>query len=123
MDICLESTEPNSIKSYDDKSITIGSVNYQNSLIVRKDDIQTNWQVKSILELSEESIQPLLITNPEIIIIGHNQLNTIIPMPILAYLSKKRIGIESMSLGAACRTFNVLLNEQRSVVFGVVIPQ
>ena len=43
-------------------------------------------------------------------------------MPVMHYLSKQRIGIECMSIGAASRTFNVLLGEGRRVVAGIIFP-
>ena len=76
--------------------------------------------MKTIKELNEKSLEPLLTLEPVIIIIGHQQPGIYVPMSVMQYLSKQRIGIECMSIGAACRTFNVLLNEQRNVVIGVI---
>ena len=44
-----------------------------------------------------------------------------LPMALIEYLANQRIGIEIMSIGAASRTFNVLLSEQRAVVLGIVL--
>ncbi|HAU0934786.1 TPA: hypothetical protein JBH70_12550, partial [Legionella pneumophila] len=54
------------------------------------------------------------------IIIGHLQTGKTLPVTLISQLSQKRIGIECMSIGAACRTYNVLLSEHRAVVAGFI---
>ena len=74
------------------------------------------WPVCRIQELNESNLADILQFNPEIILLGHGQPGVLAPMDVHQALSKSRIGMECMSIGAACRTFNVLLNEQRDVV-------
>ena len=39
-----------------------------------------------------------------------------------AEFSARRIGIEIMEVGAACRTYNVLVGEERKVVGAILLP-
>ncbi|MDP3704482.1 MAG: MTH938/NDUFAF3 family protein [Legionellaceae bacterium] len=121
MEIQLESPDPHAVQSYTDTSITVNGVLYQNSIIISKDTIQTAWPVHSVLELCEKNITPLLDHNPEIILIGHSEVGKQIPISVVSFLANRRIGIECMTMGAACRTFNVLLSESRAVVLGYVM--
>ena len=41
---------------------------------------------------------------------------------LMALLAKRGIGLEIMSTAAACRTFNVLVHEQRRVVAALFNP-
>lgn len=120
MHINLETNEPNSIQAYTDKEIKIDSVSYQTNLIVSRAEIINDWSVNSIQQLDEASLAPLLQYQPKIVIIGHNQQGKFPPMTTMQKLSKMRIGLECMSIGAACRTYNVLLGEQREVVLGII---
>lgn len=120
MEIQLESPDPHAIQSYTDTSITVNGIVYQDSIIVSKDTIQTAWPVHSVLELCETNITTLLDQNPEIILIGHSERSVQVPIGVVSFLSSRRIGIECMSVGAACRTFNVLLSEHRAVVLGYI---
>lgn len=120
MEINLESAEENSIQSYDEKSITINGLQYTSSILVSRDTIETNWPIQHVTELSIENVNQLLNINPEIIIIGHQELDSQIPLPVLSFLSQKQIGMECMHIGAACRTFNVLLAEQRNALLGII---
>jgi len=120
MQINLEAADNHSIKSYSDSQIKIQSTLYEDSFIVSRNEIIIPWPIHSLQELNEATMEPLLKFQPEIIIIGHNQPGILAPTAILEQLSKLRIGIECMSIGAASRTFNILLSEQRTVVAGFI---
>lgn len=120
MEINKEPKTKFSIQSYDTESITIQNTKYTSSTIISKNHIESNWAVQSLGDLNVNNIQSLLSLNPEIIIIGHNNIDEQIPIEIRTLLTKNRIGIESMSVGAACRTFNILLNEDRNVVYAFI---
>lgn len=121
MEINKEDSSPLTIESYDAQSITIQGNRYTNSTIISNKEIIDNWLVNSITDLNPENIQSLLASNPEIIIFGHNQTEQQLPISIRSLLAKHRIGAESMSVGAACRTFNILLSENREVVFAAIL--
>lgn len=121
MQINLETADQHAIQSYSESGVKINNVTYENSLIVGKQSLITPWLIRTIQELDVSNLDDLLKFNPEIIIIGHNQLGAWAPMAVIQHLSKLRIGIECMSIGAASRTFNVLLSEQRTVVMGLIL--
>jgi uncharacterized protein len=121
MHINLETNDNNAIQAYSDLEIKVSSNLYQNSLIISSHEIISDWQISSIQQLDEASLEPLLRYDPKIIIIGHKQQGKFAPMPIITELANRRIGLETMSIGAACRTFNVLLNEHREVVIGLIM--
>ncbi|ARG97559.1 Mth938-like domain-containing protein [Legionella micdadei] len=121
MHINLETADKHSIQSYSDNEIKVDSIVYQTNIIVSSHGIIPNWNIDSILELNEESLVPLLQYNPNIVLIGHNQQGQFPPLSTLTALSKKRIALECMSIGAACRTFNILLSELREVVIGLIL--
>lgn len=120
MQINREAADKHTIQSYTDTQITVNNIQYSNSLIISRETIVPNWNVQSLFDLNDTDLLPLLALRPEIIIIGHNQKSVQVPMVILQALAKQRIGIECMSIGAASRTFNVLLGEQRAVVSGIL---
>lgn len=121
MHINLEATDKHAVQSYSDNQIQINSIIYENSLIVSKQEIISDLTIKNIQDIDDQYIDLILKLKPEIIIIGHNNPGKFPPMPIITHLSQKRIGIECMSIGAACRTYNVLLSELRAVVAGFIL--
>jgi len=121
MHINLEAADDHSIQAYSDNEIRVNSVTYQKSVIVSSREIISDWAIDNIFQLNEESLEPLLRHTPNIIVIGHKQQGKFPPPSAFELLSKKRVGLECMSIGAACRTFNVLLSEQREVVLGIIL--
>ncbi|KTD23455.1 Protein of uncharacterised function (DUF498/DUF598) [Legionella lansingensis] len=121
MHINLEANDKYSIQAYSEREIQIDSVAYQSSLIISSQEIIKDWPIRAVNELDEESVWPLLRYQPKIIIIGHEKQGHFPSSLIIQTLAKRGVGLESMSIGAACRTFNVLLNEQREVVLGIIL--
>lgn len=119
MEIQIESAEPHAIRSYTHDSIYVDNHTLTHACIISKTAIQANWPVQNLSTLTIADLEPLIQTAPEIIILGHNATHRPSPQ-IVTYLSTLKIGFECMSIGAACRTFNILLSEKRIVVLGIV---
>ncbi len=120
MQINLESFEKHSIQAYGKHVIQINSATYEKNIIVSRDTIITDWPIRNIKDLNEKNLDVFLNLIPEIIIIGHNDLGKFIKPELKQILSNQHIGLESMSVDAACRTFNILLNESRAVSLGII---
>ncbi|STY29382.1 Protein of uncharacterised function (DUF498/DUF598) [Legionella wadsworthii] len=121
MHINLESAEPHAVQSYSDNKIQINSIVYERSLIVSETEIISDLSIQDIQEIDEHYMNLLTQFKPEIIIIGHEHTGKLLPLSIMKQLGDQRIGIESMSIGAASRTYNVLLSENRAVVAGFIL--
>ena len=120
MQIQRESPENHTIRSYTETQITVGTQNYQDSVLICKNTIIFPWEIHSIQDLNEHHLTPILELKPDILLIGHQAVGTLPPLPMLQFLSQLRLGLECMSIGAAGRTFNVLLSEDRQVVVGFI---
>lgn len=121
MHINLEATEQHAVQAYSDNKVQINSIVYETSLIVSKAEIITDLTIKNIQEIDDHYFDLVVNLNPEIVIIGHQNTGKFPPFKIITLLSQRRIGIECMSIGAACRTYNVLLSENRAVVAGFIL--
>ncbi|WP_133135153.1 Mth938-like domain-containing protein [Legionella rowbothamii] len=120
MNINLEAAEKNAVQAYSENQVQIHSIVYERSLIVSKEEIISDLIIHDIQAIDDRYLQQLLQFNPEVVIIGHEQTGKFPPMSIISTLSQHRVGIECMSIGAASRTYNVLLSEQRAVVAGFI---
>lgn len=114
MDIHQEKPEIHTIEAYSDSAVRINQKHYDQSLIVSADLILPAWHVDKSRALTEQELEPLLSLHPEVILIG-----SVTPVQIDIAL-RTRLGLECMSLGAASRTFNILLSESRRVVLGLI---
>lgn len=121
MHIQKEAPEAHTILSYSDTEIKIGETLYTESFIVSRSNIITPWPVAGASALNEALLQTILDLKPEVIILGSNTPDVCQKLPAVQKLHAKNIGIECMTLGAASRTFNLLLTEERAVVAGMIL--
>ena len=119
MEIQQSPREAHAIQTYTDHDITVAGIVYCTSTLITPSLIITDWSVRSIHDVQLMSLQDILPEQPEVIIMGHAERH--MPHPaLIAALHAKRIGIECMAIGAACRTFNILLGESRRVILGFI---
>ena len=121
MHINLETSDKFTIQADSDSQVKINELFYQQTIVVSKQGILTDWPIDNIGELHDAALQILRDYKPEIIIIGHQKTGQFAPFLTMQLLAKERIGFECMSIGAACRTYNILLSEHREVVLGIIL--
>jgi uncharacterized protein len=77
-----------------------------------------NWNVGSVSDLTLEVFAPVAeASDPpiELLLIGTGQRMALLPSKLQAGLRAMGFGIDIMDTGAACRTYNVLIGEERRV--------
>lgn len=116
MQINLETPESHTIQAYDNQHLQINSVIYERSVLVSREKIISDLPIKQIHDIQEAHLPMLLELHPELIIIGHSNTGVMLAPHLIASLSQQGIGVECMSVGAACRTYNILLGERRAVL-------
>lgn len=121
MQLHLDKSNNNAIEAYSETQVQIGGAIYQQSLIVTETSLLCPWEIQTITHLNEETLAPILAYQPKIVLIAHQNMRDKVPLSVHEYLSSHQIALECMLMGAACRTFNILLGEGRSVVLGIIL--
>jgi uncharacterized protein len=105
----------NTVTAYGDDYIEINRVRYPHSILLMPEGPVQQWDVNRFEDLNAEHFSRLLADAPEVVIFGSgNRLR--FPHPRLtAELVRRRIGVDTMDLKAACRTYNILMAEGRKV--------
>lgn len=109
------------IRRVDESGILIDEQLYKASLILGARLIEPDWPVRSLDDLAQETIEPLLRLQPELVLLGVGQRQQFPAPEIQHEFLKRGIGFECMTLDAACRTFNVLMSENRRALAGLII--
>lgn len=109
------------INGYDAEGIIINQRSYTSSLIVSNHRLLENWPMQDISELSADFLAPILELKPEVILIGTGSSLIFPPASSYARVIESGLGIEFMDSVAACRTYNILLAEDRVVVAGIIL--
>jgi len=111
----------NIIKSYTENSVTINEETFTRSLIVQAQYLESAWSPQHIDELDSDAIRALARLDTDIILLGTGQKQCFPDRRLFVPLYDKSIGIEVMDTPAACRTYNILLEEGRTVTAALLI--
>ncbi len=109
------------INGYGDGGFRIAGVLHRGSVLVFAERALP-WPVTSMAELDEESLAEVRAARPgvELLLLGSGAKAEALPEPLRAHLRHAGIVAECMDTGAACRTFNVLLAENRRVAAALI---
>jgi uncharacterized protein len=105
----------NLIRGYSAEEIRIGERVLRESCIVTASELLTQWGPQEFAAFTVADLTPLIALAPELVIVGTGMTQQFAPLPLRQALTRHGIGLEAMQLGAACRTFNVLVQEERRV--------
>jgi uncharacterized protein len=105
------------LQAYGKGAFRISDTEWQGAVIVFP--VRTvNWNVATLADLTLEAFAPVgEASDPpiELLLIGTGRRMALLPSKLQAALRAMGFGIDVMDTGAACRTYNVLIGEERRV--------
>lgn len=107
------------IKGYGDLGFTISGTRWEGSVLVFPERTLT-WVPRTLAEVTEESLRAVLEEKPDLLLLGCGRSMGMVPVALRAMLRGGGVKLEVMDTGAACRTFNVLLAEDRLVAAALI---
>ena len=123
MDLTLHKPgDHNFIRSVNEQGVVVTDTLYSQSLVISKDRLVRDWPVHALGDLEQSHLEPIFELEPEIVLLGTGSTQGFLPPRLLMAFYEKNIGIEAMTTEAACRTFNVLLSEERNAVAALILP-
>ena len=109
------------IRQIESNRLKIGNEFIDYSCVVTSEEILGKWIKKNADITTYDDLKFILKKKPDILIFGTGK-KAIIPNRNLVFdLAKKNIGLEVMTTAAACRTFNILISEERSPIAILII--
>jgi uncharacterized protein len=103
------------IRGYSAEEIRIGAERVTVSCIVTPERLISPWEPQCFDELLPAHLQAVLALEPQLLILGTGPTQRFAPQAVRVLMAQRGVGLEAMQLGAACRTFNVLVQEGRRV--------
>jgi len=118
-EITFESRPP--IDSYGEGGFRVGGLRHLGGLALLPERMQ-DWPVSAPAEITPETAAPFIAAADEIdvLLIGLGADVAVLPRAAREALEAAGIGVEPMSTPSACRTFNVLLAEDRRVAAALI---
>lgn len=109
------------ISSYGPRSVTVNETVYEQSLVLTAEALHCPWPVNSIEDLSEDTLEPILDSQPAVVLLGTGDRQLFPDAKLFALFGAHGIGLEVMDNGALCRTFNILIAEDRAVTAAIIL--
>ena len=106
----------NAIARHGSEGVVVNGIEHRTSLVVPWQGEVLDWAIDAYAALTPEHFETLARLGPELVIFGSGARLRFPQAALLRPLIERRIGVETMDTAAACRTYNVLLAEGRSVV-------
>ena len=113
----------NSISRHDGQSVWVNGRQHGESLLVPWRGEVRAWGVGRFEALSEAHFEQILALRPELVVFGSGARLRFARPALYRGLIEARIGVETMDLAAACRTYNVLASEGRAVLAALLIER
>ena len=115
-------TSPVHFNKYENGTFELNIGTYANSIAISRENFLAELpDVKNLEDITTDYLDILLETKPEIIIIGTGEKQQLPTIEILSYLANKGRSVDFMNTNSACKTFNLLANENRRVC-AIVVP-
>ena len=105
----------NTFTGYGTGYVQLNTERRDRSLIVMPEQVLLDWAPARFEDLSAEHWATLIALSPEIVLLGTGEEQRFPRPETLRPLTQAGIGVEVMTVKAACRTYNILVAEERRV--------
>jgi uncharacterized protein len=111
----------NNITRYDVDNLRVNADLHTKSVLVPWVGRALDWDASRVEDLTQAHFDAILEFDPEVVIFGSGPKLKFVSPALYRGLIARRIGVETMDSGAACRTYTVLANEGRRVVAAILL--
>jgi uncharacterized protein len=109
------------IRSYTAGELRVNDETYRESVILSPMAVLRLPEIRNLDDLASLDLSRILSLDPELVLLGTGPRQIFPAASFRAQFLSSGIGLEVMDTAAACRTFNVLVAEQRRVVALLVV--
>jgi len=106
----------NAITRQDGGAVWVNGRRHEGPLLVPWRGTVSAWGASTVAGLEAAHFDAALALKPDLVIFGSGARLRFVAPELYRSLIEARIGLETMDTAAACRTYNVLASEGRSVV-------
>jgi uncharacterized protein len=111
----------NLFTGYGDGYVAINNARYEHPVLVSPEGEVERWDASSFDALTRAHFEALLERSPELVLLGTGDTLRFPRPELTRVLATAGMGFEAMDTKAACRTFNILMAEGRSVIAAILV--
>lgn len=118
-----DKSDVQSISGYGPGWVGVGGEKITHSVIISSGGARIRWPIDAFEHLGEEHFAQAALLEAEVVIFGSGSRVRFPKAAWLQPLMARRVGVETMDTAAACRTYNILAQEGRSVAVALLLEQ
>lgn len=100
--------------------VMVNGERFDASIVVLADEVRSDWQVAGFDALTESDFAWFLELKPEVLLFGTGARQRFAHPRLYRALTEAGIAVEFMDTPAACRTYNILVAEDRKVAAAIL---
>lgn len=101
--------------------VMVNGERFRSSIVVCAQEVRNDWVVTGFDALEEADFTYFLDLKPDVLLLGTGAQQRFAPPRLYRMLTDAGIAVEFMTTPAACRTYNILVAEDRKVVAAVLL--
>ncbi|KXS33823.1 MAG: Uncharacterized protein AWT59_0038 [Candidatus Gallionella acididurans] len=101
--------------------VMVNGERHERSIVVLAEEVRSDWVVAGFDELSEAHFAYFVALKPDVLLLGTGATQRFPHPRLYRALTDAGIGVECMDTPAACRTYNILVAEDRKVVAAILL--
>lgn len=103
-----------------DDHVMINHQRHDRSVVVLANGVHSDWHVTGFDSLTEASFDYFLALRPELVLLGTGLHQRFAHPQLYRGLTNAGIAVEFMDTKAACRTYNILIADDRQVAAAIL---
>jgi uncharacterized protein len=101
--------------------VMVNGERHDHSIVVLAKEVRNDWVVASFDEFTETHFVYFISLKPDVLLLGTGAQQRFPHPRLYRALTDAGIGVECMDTPAACRTYNILVAEDRRVIAAILI--
>ncbi len=101
--------------------VAVNGQRYEQPVVVMAGEVRADWPARDFASLTPGDFSYFIDLKPEVLLLGTGAKQQFARPELYRELIRAGIGIEFMDTPAACRTYNILVAEDRKVVAAVLL--
>ena len=101
--------------------VMVNGERFDASIVVHANDVRSDWEVTDFDALDEANFAYFIDLKPDVLLFGTGARQRFAHPRLYRTLTDAGIAVEFMTTPAACRTYNILVAEDRKVVAAVLL--
>lgn len=121
MKVTRDQLSPITVRRVTPGELLIGDKTVRDNVVLTAEQAIEPWAAGDASRFAAEDFAAIMASRPEIVVLGTGWQPVLPPKELMFAMARQGIGFESMDTPAACRTFNILVNEGRRAAAVLIV--